>query len=133
MARKFNLGGKNENEQGEADMYADQVTDLLNEMVRAYFEKDEARKAEMDKKFAEETLPNNLKMFDGKIAKNGSGYLLKSGLSYADLYLFAMLEWLGDKRQAVLENFSNVKDLDLRIRAEPNIANWLETRPKTDM
>nr|AYN44489.1 glutathione S-transferase S1-2 [Brachionus calyciflorus] len=133
VARKFNLAGKGDEEQAEVEMYGDQVSDLLNELVKVHFEKDETRQNELRKKFHEEILPNTLKTLDGKIAHNGSGYLVASGLTWADLFLVNILEWLGDKKEAALANFSNLKSLDEKVRSHPRIAEWLEKRPKTEM
>lgn len=102
-------------------------------MAKAFFEKDENRKKELQTKFSTETLPAALKLFDERIGKVGSGFLASSGLTWADLYLFCVLEWLGDKREAVLENFKNVKAHEQKIKSIPNIAAWLAKRPKTDM
>ena len=133
IARKFNLAGKGEQEQAEVDMYADQVTDLLNEMVKAYKETDEARKKEMEEKVKTEIMPNNLKMFEARLAKTGSGLLAASGLTFADMYLANVLEWLGDKKEAVLAHFPLVKQLCQLVITNPGIAAWLAKRPVTDM
>jgi hypothetical protein len=55
LAKKFNLAGQNEREHAEADMYADQVTDFLNELSKSRFEKDEAKKKELEAKLLNET------------------------------------------------------------------------------
>nr|QUF59398.1 glutathione S-transferase GSTS1/2-4 [Brachionus angularis] len=133
LARRFNLAGKGEEEQTTVEMYADQVSDLLNEFIKFYFEKDETRKSELAKKLYEETIPNNLRLFESRIGSSGSGYIAASGLTWADLYLFNVLELLGDKREQTLSSFSNVNALDQNIRSNTNIANWLSSRPKTDM
>ena len=83
MARRFNLSGNSEYEQAEVDMYADQVTDLLNELVKAYvYEKDPIRKAELTTKCQNEIIPNNLKIFEARLVQTQSGYLSTSGLTY---------------------------------------------------
>nr|QUF59395.1 glutathione S-transferase GSTS1/2-1 [Brachionus angularis] len=133
LARKFNLAGKGDEEQAIVEMYGDQVTDLLNELIKIYFEKDEVKKAELNKKLVEETIPNNLRLFESRIGSSGSGYIAASGLTWADLFLFNVLEWFGDKKEPALENFPLVKALDQNIRSHANISNWLANRPKTDI
>ena len=86
----------------------------------------------MNEKLATETLPQNMKIFDERLGKTGSGFFAASGLSWADLHLFNVLEFLGDKRETLIANFKNVKALDEKIRAHPAIATWLAKRPKTD-
>nr|UOU03289.1 glutathione S-transferase sigma 1-3 [Brachionus rubens] len=133
LARKFGLAGKGDEEQAEVESYGDLITDLLTELVKVHYEKDEARKAEVSKKAFEETIPNILKVLDAKVAKNGSGFLVASGLTWADLFLVTILEWLGDKKSALLSNFKNLKSLDEKVTSHAKIADWLAKRPKTEM
>jgi glutathione S-transferase len=101
-------------------------------MARSMFEKNEEQKKILQDKLANESLPHNLKIFNERLGKTGSGFIAASGLSWADLYLFGLLDNLGDKREAVLANFKNVKALDDKLRAHPNISAWLAKRPKTE-
>ena len=82
MARKFNLAGTTDLEQAEVDMYADQVSDLLNEAVKVHFESDSTKKAEMTTKLVNETIPNNAKIFSAKLEQTKSGYLVGNGLTW---------------------------------------------------
>lgn len=95
-------------------------------------EKDETRKKALEEKFVNETVPHNLKIFNNRLEKTGSGFLAASGLSWADLYLFNILEFFGDRKDAALANYKHVKALDDNLRANPKIATWLAKRPKTD-
>lgn len=101
-------------------------------MGKAHFEKDEAKKQELMQKLTTETVPNILKFFDERAGKSGSGFLVASGLTWADLYLICALEHLGEKREATLEHFKNLKSIDQKVRAHPKIAEWLGKRPKTE-
>jgi glutathione S-transferase len=78
-----------------------------------------------------ETLPNNLRLFEERIKKSGSGFLAASGLTWADLHMINVLEWLGDKKETALENFRLVRALDNKVRSIPNIAAWIAKRPKS--
>ena len=101
-------------------------------MGKAYYEKDEAKKNELMQKLATETMPRFLKFFDERAGKTGSGFLAASGLTWADLYLICVFDNLGDKREATLEHFKNLKALDQKVRTHPKIAEWLGKRPKTE-
>jgi len=113
-------------------MYVDQVTDLLNEMVKVHFESDEAKKAEITAKFQGEILPKHLTIFETKLNQTNSGYLVGNNLTFADLFLMNILERLGDKKEEILNNFPTIKKHDKIIRAFPNISKWLHSRPVTD-
>ena len=133
------------------------ISDILSERVKIHFEPDEARKKESETKLHTETLPNNLKIFDKHLTEN-NGHLGGSSLNYADvswnmfinscyrfilnrflqtlrfqLYLYSFLEWLGDKRDAVLQSFPAVQALMNEIKNHPKIAAYLEKRPVTAM
>jgi len=95
-------------------------------------EKDETRKKTLDEKLATKSLPDTLKAINDRLAKTGSGFIAASGLSWADLHLFNVLEFLGDKKEPLLANFKHVKALDDKVRAHPSIAAYLSQRPKTE-
>ncbi len=97
------------------------------------FEKDEHKKKELQERLNNEVIPNNMKLFESKLAKTNSGYLIGKGLTWADLYLVCILEWLGPHKEAVLNNFSHLKAFEHKIRSLPKIAEWISKRPKTDM
>nr|QUF59401.1 glutathione S-transferase GSTS4-2 [Brachionus angularis] len=128
LGRKFKLAGKSLEEQAIVEMYGDQVTDVMNEFAKTVTEKDENKKKQIMQNVQNEVMPNNLKLFEARIAESRSGYLVPSGLTWADLYLFNLLEMLGDKKDQVLQMFPNIKKLDENIRANPRIAAYLAKR-----
>lgn len=132
FARKFGLAGKDENESGVLDMYADQLTDLTNELAKILRESDPEKKKELQEKMAKEILPVHLKYHEERFAKSGSGYFAASGLTWVDLYLYVMLDWVPEKEK-ILEAFKNVKANREKIEANPRIAAWLKARPVTEM
>jgi glutathione S-transferase len=133
LARRFNLAGQGEREQAEVDMYADQITDLFNDYVRAVFETDEARKAELNEKFKTQTAPNNFKTFEARLAQSQSGYFVNSGVTYADLYLLGVLDVISESNDTLLASLPHVKKLSDDLRAHPKIAAWIASRPATPL
>jgi glutathione S-transferase len=132
LAKKFNLAGKDELEQAEADSYAAQVSDFLSEIFKARYDPDEARKLELTKKLQEEVEPQQLGIFESRLAQTGSGTLVASGLTYADFYLSLVVDRLGDRREAVLAKFPHVKKLTEKVNTHPRIVEWVAKRPVTD-
>lgn len=132
MAKKFNLAGKDEFEQAEIEMYGDQVHDLFLDLGRLRFDSNlESVRAQFKEKLYAETIPKHLKIFESRLAKTASGYFGSTGLTWSDLYLFTILEWIENK-DTVLENYKLLKEFDSRIRSDPKIAQWLATRPQSD-
>ena len=84
LAKKFGLAGKDELEQAFADMYADQLTDLLTELAKPHWEKDEHKKKELTDKLHNETVPNMMKLFEKRLTEN-HGHFAGSGITYTDV------------------------------------------------
>ena len=78
-------------------------------------------------------MPKNLNIFERKLAKTGTGYLVGDSLTVADLFLFTLLDTLNERKDKVLIIYPNLKRLDERIRNNPRIAEWLRKRPVTEM
>lgn len=133
LARQFGLDGKTPIQKAEVDMYADQITDMVNDMVAIHHETDEARKKALEEKMQNEKMPSYMKSLEVRLAKNGTGYFVGDSLTWVDLYLSIVLEWLRDKKDALLAHFAQVKAHDERVRSLPKIAEWIAKRPVTDM
>lgn len=131
MARRFNLVGTTDLEQGEADMYIDHLADLFSEMVKVYFEANEAKKAELTAKLQAEGLPHYMKLITNKLSQSISGFIIGNGLTWVDLYLISILDGLGENKQGLLAHFPAVKAHNEKINAIPKIAAWLAARPVT--
>ena len=90
LARKYGYaGGQSELEQAITDQYADVVTDLVNELVKAHFESDPTRKADLQTKLQTEVMPRYLTIFEKRLAEN-NGFLSGDRLSYADVRLISL-------------------------------------------
>lgn len=131
VARKFKLAGKSDEESAIVDMYADQVTNLMDQMARILQEKDENKKKQDRQIFESETIPKYFKLFDERIAQSKCGYLAPSGLTWVDLYLFNFIDVQGEKANSFLENFTNVKQLNEKVKSNPRISAYLKRRPVT--
>ena len=91
LARKLGYaGGQSELDQAITDQYADVVSDLVNEMVKTYFESDPTKKADLEKKMETETMPKYLGIFEKRLTEN-NGFLAGNSLSYADVSIIQIL------------------------------------------
>ena len=94
-------------------------------------EADQARKTELETKLTGETIPKNFKFFEDKLAKTNTGFLIGSSLTWADLYLYHVIDWIGSYKDTALASSPALQSYLAHITAIPNIANWLKTRPTT--
>lgn len=93
-------------------------------------ETDETIKKQKDEKLRKETLPVELKKFDDRLAKTGSGFIVESGLTFADLYLHVLVDWFINE-PGLFDNLKHVMANHEKVSAIPKIAEWLSTRPVT--
>ena len=63
------------------------MSDLLTELAKSHWEKDEHKKKELSEKLHNETVPNFMKMFEKRLTEN-HGHFAGSGITYADVSLF---------------------------------------------
>jgi len=136
LARKFNLAGKTELEQAQADMIVDCFEDSIKPMVAFYYEADETRKAEGKKKYNEEQLPAFLTLLEKLLTANHEGdkFFVGEELTWADLQFLSFTKWIGHTGlENPLANYSKLSALKARVESLPKIADWIENRPKTDM
>lgn len=109
--------------------YADQITDVLVDMISAHKEKDETRKVQLKEKLATQTIPDKFALFEERLSKTRSCLFAPSGLSYADLQLLTVLDFLAERKDNFIGNMPYLKALDEKVRAIPRIAEWLDKRP----
>jgi len=129
LARKYGFYGCNPWEELLVDEVVEAVQDLVSEKVKAFFEKDENKKAELAKSFLENTLPKFLDYFRlrSKDAKNG--YIVGSKITLADVMVFSFVDMQFSTGQTFFEEYPEIMKHYELIKSNPKIAAWLETRP----
>jgi glutathione S-transferase len=121
-------------------MIAEQVNDLLRLLLvplnAIYFKKPgfEIRKDELEKAFSE-FVPAGLKfierLFDqNQRDNNNSGFLVGSSLSYADVKLVNLYDWLNTRREEILDKVPLLKAHAERVRNSPQLKAYYEKSDK---
>ena len=93
-------------------------------------QEDPAKKAEIETKLAAEVWPVYLKTFEERLGTN-NGWLVGGCMTWADLYLAVVLEWIGPQEDAILAQFVKCDALSKRVKSIPQIAEWIKKRPVT--
>jgi glutathione S-transferase len=135
LARKFNLAGKTELDQLQADMVIDCLEDGVKPLMAFFGEKDEARKAELKKKYADEQLPTAYAGLESilKWNKGGDGFFVGDSLTWADLALLMFISWGKlSGNETLLDKYPKLKALEKRVESQPKIAAWIAKRPVTE-
>lgn len=119
---------------GLVDASLDGFHDLMHEYyMKVMFEKDEATKKANAEKFATETLPKWLGIFEAQIAANSSDYLVGDKMTVADICLgqvFAMVQGAGlsvDK-----DTYPNFVALGTQIQNLDAIKAWNAAHAKKE-
>lgn len=134
LAKEFNLAGQNRIEEAKANMIVDCVTDIFNGVVQIFKEKDESRKAELQKTFSSETLPNALKMFDKLFKANEGKYFVGKDLTWADIVFSTFCsDFMARHGKDMLKDFDALNAHVDHVMNLPNIKKWIQKRPKTEM
>lgn len=134
LANELNLAGKTAFEKARAHMVIECCGDIVRAIATYFFESNEERKAELEKKYLEEQQSGFLAGLEKILRQNndGDGFVVGDSLTWADLGLINMADWVklageGEK----LDKYEKLSAHRKRIAALPNVAEWLEKRPKT--
>jgi len=136
LAGQFGLAGKTDLDRARADMLVDCGADVLEPSIKFFFEKDKAKQAELATKFKEETLPKSFELFEKLLKENkgGDSFLVGDSLTWADIAFIDLLGWLGALEvELPFDKAPKLKALRERVEAIPKIAEWIKTRPKTNL
>ncbi|XP_050411815.1 S-crystallin SL11 [Patella vulgata] len=134
LANEFGLAGNSNLEKLKIDVIVDLLVAIRESVVARYFEKDEAKKADILRKCVEEQIPKSFAYIKQCLVENsdGRGFLVGERLSWADLALLDLGDMLhGFEVLKDLCNYPEIKALKERVEAVPNIAAYLNTRHVT--
>ncbi|VDM68458.1 unnamed protein product [Strongylus vulgaris] len=134
LSRKFGFAGKTPFEEALVDSIADQWKDFMKEiqpMVKVALGFEEG---DLDKLTKEIFLPARDKFFGYMtkfLKKNKSGYLVGDSLTFADLYLAEYFSEFAKKIPGLFDGFPEMKAHAEKVRSNPILKKWIETRPQT--
>jgi len=128
-AKHCGMCGSNLMEETQVMSIFAETVDLLEAMVKAFFEKDEAKKAELYKTLKGETIPKGLKYLEDNVQK--SGFFVGSALTLADVAVYDFLDSVL-KHGLKIDDFPGLKALRANVDANAGIKKYLSERPKED-
>ena len=129
-AKEFGLAGKTTFEAAQMDEIVDALQDALEKQYNAYlFEKDETKKAELQKAFNDDILPTLLGNLEKRLCARGGEFFVGGVLSWADIVTYNFCSELPDK--TAVEKTPKVCALVAKVGELPNIKAWVASRPKT--
>ena len=132
LAKRFDLAGKDDIEAAQLDGISDVVTDFMVSFSRLFGVNDEAKKAELVKEITEKDLPKYWGIIEKRLGSSTSGWIYGDNVSYVDLGIYNVLDYILQHFTDFPEKFPNVVKLRAKVEALLNIAEWLKNRPKTN-
>ena len=135
LAEQYGLAGSNAFENADIASILDVIVDLGQRLIQYFYEKDEARKAELKKGLEETHIPKYLGALEKRAAANNSadGWIYGTKVTYADFGVYLEGAYLLKvMSQNVLDNYPALKKLRESVEKLPNIAKWLKERPVTE-
>ena len=134
VAERFNLAGSNDFENADIASIIVVLDALTQKLTEALFEKDETRKADLKKALEEEHIPKNLGALEKRAAGNNSanGWIWGAKVTYAELSAYHILSYAKMVSPNVLDKYPALAKMYNSVENLPNIAKWLEERPKTE-
>lgn len=147
LAKLACIAGKNEIEQAQADAFVDYGLDYFSEIGKVRFTKGAEDKEKGAKDFLQNFVPKFCNKLQDKLEKNGGTYFVGNALTYADIMIAMLLDFLVCSNEKAFADVSGVDDrfdllknkfplLDkhrLMVDNLPNIKAWIEKRPKTSL
>ena len=134
VAERFNLAGSNDFENADIASIIVVLQAPTEKIFDYFFEKDETRKADLKKALEEEHIPKNLGALEKRAAGNNSasGWIWGAKVTYAELCAYHVLSYCKMISPNVLDKYPVLAKMYTSVENLPNIAKWLEERPKTD-
>ncbi|CAH1248723.1 HPGDS [Branchiostoma lanceolatum] len=130
IAKEVGMAGQTDLEQARADMIVDGVEDLGTKMNEIFKEKDESKKEEKKKEFAENTIQPAMGHFE-KLASS-DGYFVGNSLTWADVAFYSKMLFLGGEiGDDPLKGHVNLTKVRDNVTSNPGIAKWVKERPET--
>ncbi|XP_076084868.1 glutathione S-transferase 1-like [Mytilus galloprovincialis] len=136
IAREFGLYGTDNMESSKCDVIFETYNDVFTELIKVFFEQDEAKNAEYGKKLNTEVLPKYFAFMAKLLKENGGKCLVGSKLSLADVAFFDMLDKItGSKVMGadLYKDFAEIKRFFENVQKLPKIKSYLDKRQPSDL
>ncbi|KAK3784176.1 hypothetical protein RRG08_001485 [Elysia crispata] len=132
LAREFGLYGKTSMESCQIDQVVCLIQDLKNAKVKAMYEKDEGKKAELVKIHTEELIPKSLAFFEKMLKNSQTGYFFGSDITLADLIVFDLTWKLVKSTPTFLDSYPLLKENHNRVGSISQIKAYVDAREATE-
>lgn len=131
LAREFDLYGSGNMDALVIEQVLQLIQDVIQLVVKFFFEKDEKVKEELMTKFKQEQCPKFFGFFEKMLADSGSGFFVGK-LSLADIAVYDMYSGMMASALPPMEGCPLLKALVEKVGAMESIKAWEAKRPQTN-
>jgi glutathione S-transferase len=131
LARKYGLAGKDEYEQAVVDGIADVSKDFYSAVapwMYAVMGFRPGKPDELKQEYLYDNLKEYLPVFSTFLKESKSGFLVSSGLTWADFVFSELIITLLGLEPNVLDNHPELKEYIIRIKNVPQLKDYYSTR-----
>jgi len=136
LAKQFNLAGKDAWEQAKVDEFADLMKDAFNEFIQ-YFRVvvgfGEGNKDALHRDVFLPAIAKYYPIYVKTLHDSGSGFVVKSGLTWADFLLSEHLHTVHHMHPEALKKYPELEQYLQRIQQLPQIKKYIEGRKHTPL
>ncbi len=129
LGEEFGLAGKNSLENAQIASIGDHFNDMLANAFPCFDAKTDEDKARLMKQFLEK-LPKWMAVFERKVSS--TGWLYGDSMTWVDCHIARFISVLVSYGFDILADYPKMAELIKRVESQPNIAKWIEKRPKSD-
>jgi len=129
LARKYKLFGSNPWEELLIDEVCESINDVVTDVMKWFFEQDEAKKAEISKSIGETTIPKFVDFLRLRMKDGQNGYIVGDKLSLADIAVFNIIDAMKSRGNTWFDTYDDVMAHYEKVKTNEGIAAWLGKRP----
>jgi len=134
LGRKHGLGGADDWEAAKIDELNDGLVDAMSNLSTFLHESDPEKKKQIWATFENDHLKPTLVRYEKFLTNSGTGYFVGSKPTWFDItFAEAVGGFLQSKAPHLLQPHPKLVEFAAKIRSNPNLKKWIETRPKTEM
>ncbi|XP_059143205.1 glutathione S-transferase 1-like [Physella acuta] len=132
VAKEAGFYPKNNLDGLKVDQVVQLGVDFQTAAVKAFFEKDEAKKSVYEKELKEVEVPKYLDIFEKLLKESGTGYFVGTTLTLADFCIYDLVAMMIGRGVLSTSKHPLVDGLVKKIESNPNVKTYLANRKKTD-
>ncbi|CAP22324.1 Protein CBR-GST-13 [Caenorhabditis briggsae] len=134
LARKFGFSGATPEEQAMVDAFVDQFKDFYSEIHDYFYAKLGINQLDGDEQKTKVLIPARdkfLALLVSFLKKSKSGFLVDSGLTFADLIIIDNMTTLINWQPEYADGYPEILAWRDRVMNYPKLKEWIEKRPVT--